>query len=469
MARNIQERFELLLKAKPDLTVDQLAVIAQIEELYRQAPEDISRFRALYRHLDPAIIDDPSEGITFLKIVGSNESDDLLKERLNGYINTKFNYVGRYRYYEHNMKKFGDYAALVTQSVEDLLNLAGLPQPIIATLREEPAVRQSTGFFELLSLYKESASKRTRFEILRKIGLIVLLARIARHYLFDEIEIATEDVLAVFFDGLVAKRKPEESYFFWVDCDGKLQLSDDRQEASRQFKLDQERRTNLPIRSSSMQEFRCSPYEMAAGGRFLHFEIRNKFMRDGKLSYTSVLEKIVRKNLQYPKEVQDIIAVRIVVAQEEEIPRLIANLEHFLGGSSTRKEEKRSLHKFGQRRLSDFSSSEFSVWKAIYDIALPHPSIDPVEKLMALTQENQAAQRELNDRLVYFLDNPKDFVVEVQLQDLSSYLSGIATGSSASHAQLKMNQIRLNSFFKFFPQEIYASELRSLRDQILAS
>jgi hypothetical protein len=88
---------------------------------------------------------------------------------------------------------------------------------------------------------------------------------------------------------------------------------------------------------------------------------------------------------------------------------------------------------------------------------------------MALTQENQAAQRELNDRLVYFLDNPKDFVVEVQLQDLSSYLSGIATGSSASHAQLKMNQIRLNSFFKFFPQEIYASELRSLRDQILTS
>jgi hypothetical protein len=54
-------------------------------------------------------------------------------------------------------------------------------------------------------------------------------------------------------------------------------------------------------------------------------------------------------------------------------------------------------------------------------------------------------------------------VIEVQLQDIKSYLLSIAKGSSTAHACLKMNQIRSNSFYKFFPKEIYERDVTQLK------
>jgi hypothetical protein len=44
---------------------------------------------------------------------------------------------------------------------------------------------------------------------------------------------------------------------------------------------------------------------------------------------------------------------------------------------------------------------------------------------------------------------------------------GIAHGSPAEHSLLKARQIRMNSFYKFFPQEVYGTDLESLKDVIL--
>jgi hypothetical protein len=103
----------------------------------------------------------------------------------------------------------------------------------------------------------------------------------------------------------------------------------------------------------------------------------------------------------------------------------------------------------------------------VYDITLPHPSIPQIRKMLRLTKRNPVAQRELRDRLHYFLNHPSDFVIEVQLQDIRSYLLSIAEGSPTAHAWLKMNQIRSNSFYKFFPAEIYEPEITRLKLDLL--
>ncbi|MBU4501825.1 MAG: hypothetical protein KKA79_04480, partial [Nanoarchaeota archaeon] len=152
----------------------------------------------------------------------------------------------------------------------------------------------------------------------------------------------------------------------------------------------------------------------------------------------------------------------------DEIPEHIHHLETFLGGSSTRKQEKNTLHKFGKKRLGRWSSKDYFVWKAIYDIPLQHPSIYKVQRMMVLVDKsNKVAMKELKSMHKYFKDRPQDYVVEVQMQDINSYLLSIAQGSSSDHDVLKMNQIRSNSFFKFFPKEIYMKELSDLRKSIL--
>ena len=192
-----------------------------------------------------------------------------------------------------------------------------------------------------------------------------------------------------------------------------------------------------------------------------------KFKVKDLRSYTSFIEKMLRKNLEFPNQVHDVIALKIVVGSEDEIAEIIYELESFLGGTSTRKQEKNTYHKFGRKLLTKYSAKDYFVWKAIYDITLPHPRLEAVERLLDITKGNEDAQKELRLRLQYLINNPRDFVIEVQLQDIESHLQSIARDSPTEHALLKKNQIRSNSFYKFFPEEIYKDELLKLRERML--
>ncbi|MFW6383513.1 MAG: hypothetical protein ACOCZQ_02620, partial [Nanoarchaeota archaeon] len=188
---------------------------------------------------------------------------------------------------------------------------------------------------------------------------------------------------------------------------------------------------------------------------------------NGKLEYISVVEKMLRKNLSFPSQVRDIIGIRLIVENEDIIPGFILDLENFLGGSSTRNREKSGLNMFGKKKLSKYSSEDFYVWKAVYDVTLPNPTTRLLEKMLSVTKGNKEAQDMLKEHIEYLKDHPKDFIVEVQLQDIRSYLQSICRGSSSYHPYLKKRQIRDNSFYKLFPKEIYMNELKKLKKKIL--
>jgi hypothetical protein len=458
---------KLLLKKNPLLKQEDIGVILTLESLYESVPEDSSIFRELYAHLDPKAIENSNDGITFLRIVRNREPTSVLKQQLNSYINIKFNDITHPKTYAENMILFEDYASQTSVIISDILSIAGFAPPIVSVFGELKVVRDCHDFYHMLALFKQSNNKRVRFELLRKLGLIVLIARIRRTVVLDELDERMREVWKALRERLVHAEGNKLVYYFWLNNQKKVQFCSDAKTAKECCGADMRERSKLTLDTNGMQAFECCPFFTFNGNQVLHMEIRNKFKVNSQTSYTSFIEKMFRKNLEFPNQVRDVIAVKIVVESERDITNIIHDLESFLGGTSTRKQEKNTYHKFGRRILTEYSSEDYFVWKAIYDITLPHPSLEAVERLVDITKDNEAAQKELKLRLQHFINTPRDFVIEVQLQDIESHLQSVAKGSPTEHALLKKNQIRSNSFYKFFPEEIYKDELMQLKERML--
>ncbi len=462
-----RERISLYLKYNPGLSMSQVGTLLLIDNIYKQVPEDMEEFRELYAHLDPKIIDNSAEGITFLKIAGMDDLPEQIKKRLNDYINIKYNYIGNSKSYERNMKRFRAYSLQVSNVLSEILAIAKLPDEVLETLKEKEQIRGCDDFYDLFLLYRETKDKRVKFEILRKIGIMVLLSRITRSFLIEDVEFAMESVKEVFKKGLGLSRKGSRKYYFWLGSEDKLVFLDDKDKAKSMYEHDVKKRQELALETYPLQEIECHEYDTRYGSRILHIGKRNKLMKDGKIYYASFIEKVIRKNLEFPNQITDLMGVKIIVQDEERVPRMIKEIETVLGGSSTRKKEKNALHRFGKKKLGRYSSKDYYVWKAIYDIALPHPSISQVKQMIGMTRGNKKAQEALRKRLEYFRNKPHDYVVEVQIQSIESYLLSKTHGSPTEHSNLKKSQVRSSSFFKLFPKEIYESELINLRRSIL--
>jgi hypothetical protein len=284
------------------------------------------------------------------------------------------------------------------------------------------------------------------------------------------LEFAKNEIENAFHNNLLNKKEEKmRTYYYWVDEHYKVKfIRDDEQKALQQYTQDAHDRKRWASKVHPIQIFCTNTYITKKKNKIISFDIRNKFQKNGNIYYTSFLEKMLRKNLEFPNQVHDVLGVKIIVNEAEDIPKIIDELETFLGGSSTRKKEKNHLNKFGKRKLNKYSSEEYFVWKAVYDVALPHPSINKVKDMIELTDKNNKELLQyLNDRIEYFINNPRDFVLEVQIQDLKSYLLSMGNGSLPHHDNLKMTQIKENTFFKLFPVEIYKKELWQLKEEIL--
>ncbi len=453
--------------ANSGLSPEKYGILLLADRLYRDVPENLDIFRNRFSHLDPSNVEKNREGITFLKIAESDEPTSVIKHRLNSYINMKIHHMEDYRSYEENMVVFKKMSMHVTKILHEILVLGQFPEEIISTLKELPEVRRCHDFYDLLQMYRKARTRRLKFEILRKVGLIVLMARIRRVFAIEEYDFALEKVRYTFTKGLGLMKLPEKKYYMWLDSNSKLVYTSNKEKAEKLHKKDCEIRKSLGHGNYGLQTVNCESFKTRHGIQLLHMTQRNKLRKDGDLYMTSVVEKILRKNLEFPNQVRDILGIKLVVKTDEEIPQLISDLETFLGGSSTRKQEKNYLNKFGRRKLGEYSSKDFFVWKAVYDITLPHPSSPHVEKMMKLAKGNKMLQEALRERLDHFQSRPRDFVVELQLQELSSYLLSVARGSPSDHALLKMKQIRSNTFFKLYPKEIYESCMINMRNRMI--
>jgi len=464
---NFNEKISLYQKSNPNLSNDDIGVLLLIDSLYKTIPDDVAQFRKLYSHLDPRLMDNNAEGIMFLQIAKSDEPTSVIKHRLNSYINIKLNYLRKKESYENNMTKFKALSCTMSDIIIRILGTAKFPSAITSALMESKEIEGCHDFLEMLELFRKTQSKRIKYEILRKIGLIVMQTRINKTFFIDDIDHAIEEVRYVFSHGLGLERQKNRFSYLWIDENNHAVYSQDKRSAFASYQGVVQRRSRLALPIHSLQIIEYTPYKTKFNSEILHFEMRNKMRRDSEVTSASFIEKIVRKNLEFPNQVHDVIGIKLVVPTEDQIPQLVKDISSFLGGNSTRKKEKNALNRFGKRELGKYSSKDYFVWKAVYDISLPSPNIRHVKSLLKFTKGNKEAQKALREKIKHFSNRPQDFVVEVQLQDFNSYLLSIANGSPTDHNVLKMNQIRQNSFYKLFPKEIYEQELIALRNKIL--
>ncbi len=153
-----------------------------------------------------------------------------------------------------------------------------------------------------------------------------------------------------------------------------------------------------------------------------------RFDRMRQQSSGSVLSKMIRKGINNPDEIADLIGAMFIVNDNEALNDLLILLDTCLGNT------------FGWRNVTDtladtwkgsplnaFSSKGFKVFKGDVDI---------------LFEE-------------YGGSRPYRFPVEIQIFTLESYLRTVCCDHEASHLALKRRQFMLGVVPRIFPGEIY--------------
>jgi hypothetical protein len=366
---NFKEKIEIYLKTNPDLSHDEFGILLLIDNLYQESTHDIGEFRKLNTYLDPAKVDNVDDLITFRKIMNSHYSLPELKVVLNDYLNVKYSPQGYPRSFESNMEQFKKDSYQITKILNNLLKVANLPLEIVDLLKESKDL-QGLDLLELLYLFKNTHSRLIKFEILRKIGLIDLITRIRKTYLVKEIDFAAKETQKIFAKGLGLVKMDAKPYHLWIDEKDKVHFCNDKRVAEREHKLACVKRNNNAMSEYPLQTFLGKPARTKRGNAIFFMGARNKMKHKGEIDYTSILEKMVRKNVAFPNQIHDVIGLRIITPNADQIPLIISETESFIGGSSSRKKEKNTLHLFGKKKLSAYSSEDYFVWKAIYDVAL---------------------------------------------------------------------------------------------------
>ena len=450
-------------KANKNLSLDRISTLLSIDSVYSKMPDDIGEFRKINTYLNPYITL-KKDKITFLRIVDSRLDEKRIKEKFNKYLNVKYNHITNPGTYNQNMDKFIKQSRIVTSFLEDVLEIGNFPDEMKRVFAEPKELKQNPNLFELMKMYRGTKNKRFRFEILRKIGLVDLVSRIEKTYPLEQTDFVIREVEKLFSIGLGLKRYKKEEKFLWLDTKKGVRYSHDKEEAERQRQRNYDKMKKKYL--SEIQRMTHTRYSTRFNMMIEDIQIRNKLRKKKSPYYTSFLEKMIRKNIEFPNQVHDTIGVRIVVKEHDDIPRYISMLEKFIGGSSSRKKEKDTIHKFGKEKLNPYSSKDYFVWKAVYDIALPNFAIKHLEEIRRNAKDKQL-QNIISKKIREMKKNPVNNIVEVQVQDLESYLLSMAKESTTEHARLKMNEIRQNSFFKLFPVEVYKREIEKVKQKII--
>ncbi|MFP4117363.1 MAG: hypothetical protein ACLFTR_00410 [Candidatus Woesearchaeota archaeon] len=433
----------------------------EVEDIYSWKPEDIETFRKVNTYLDPYIAL-KKDKITFLRIVDSKLEPNKIKEKFNQYLNVKYNHITNPATYKQNMDKFIRQSRIVTKFLEDVLEISGLQPDMRKIFEEEDALKKNPNLYELMILYRSSKNRRLKFEILRKVGLVDIVSRIEKTFPMEHTDFVTKEIEKLFSIGLGLKKHESNRAFMWIDENDSMRFSHDEKEAREEYERSSRIRKSRGLYNFPLQSIDYTTHKTHYDKMINILQIRNKLRKNKEPYYTSFMEKMIRKNIEFPNQIHDTIGARVVVKDQAEIPDCIRMLEKFMGGSSSRKKEKDKIHKFGKEKLNPYSSNDYYVWKAIYDIALPNYAVKHLLDLKRSIKDRNIKNM-IAKKIEDVRKNPVNSIIEVQIQDLESYLLSITKGSSTEHSKLKMNEIRQNSFYKLFPAEIYKKEIEKYK------
>jgi len=145
----------------------------------------------------------------------------------------------------------------------------------------------------------------------------------------------------------------------------------------------------------------------------------------------SVLSKMIRKGINNPDEIGDIIGAMFIVNDNDALTDLLVLLDSCVGTPFGWRNVTDTIGETpGGSSLNPFSSKDFKVFKGDVDVLTEEEGGGPAYR----------------------------FPVEVQIYTLESYLRTVCGSHDASHLALKLRQFLYGLVPKIFPRKIYGAE-----------
>ncbi|MFB3907288.1 MAG: hypothetical protein ACE15D_02695 [Candidatus Eisenbacteria bacterium] len=365
-------------------------------------------------------------------------------ERYNDLLNKMLHPPGEEHRLESNLETGRYYLTEAMQYIKDLLGL--LPEEARQLVEPVPEVWNCTDVLELLSMIFANTDRRTRFEAQRKLYLTKLFFDVdhcrevqngVAHKRFFESLLERH-----LFNGVVHQRKLEVcfgigqdgvSIDYWIGKGGGAGPGEecwtfDLQEI-------QMLHQGWPIRLhvyfySCRFKKEIIPFQYQRGGT--HYSILPTEIWSG-LSHRrngSIVSKMIRKGVNDPRQIQDLIGAMFIVQNLVEVEHLKEILVNLFGGPFRMKNIVDTLSDKGQKvLLNPYAGFGYEVFKCELDV-LYRPPHAP-------------------DSLPYF------FPVELQIYTLETYLRTIHTEHYASHQALKKRQFLIGLVPYLFPVSVY--------------
>jgi len=178
-------------------------------------------------------------------------------------------------------------------------------------------------------------------------------------------------------------------------------------------------------------------FEVVDGTRRVVENVRWSEMRQETSG--SILSKMIRKGVNNPDEIGDIIGAMFIVNDNDALTDLLVLLDSCIGTPFGWRNVTDTLHvNPSGPALNRFSSKDFKVFKGDIDVLCE--------------DEGRGA--------------PYRFPVEVQIYTLESYLRTVCGAHEASHLALKLRQFLFGLVPKLFPADIYGDEWLDLDSQV---
>ncbi len=361
-------------------------------------------------------------------------------EAYNDHLNRRLYPNGITRPFEANLVEMAFYLNEAGKYVEALLDL--LPRRKARRLRPEDRVRECNDLRDLMALAFSGDGRRLAFEARRKLYLAKLFFDVAhtraiqrgeehRRFFADKMERAI-------LHHTVEEREIDVA--FNIASDG-VSIDYEIGRASPNQEVWRFRRREIhlmldgrPVRIhvyfySCRSKREVLPYHYVGGRQVYHLQTVEKWSQLSMRRDASIVSKMLRKGLNDPRAIPDIIGAMFIVENMVEVEHLKLLLVDQLGGPFRMRNVIDTLtNPDDRRRLNRFSGAGYRVYKGEADVLYKPEGSD---------------------------EEPYSFIVEIQVYTVETYLCTVHADHYASHHNLKQRQFLEGILPLLFPQELY--------------
>lgn len=394
--------------------------------------------------LDPDFTTKPSRQLQLIQTIHQNmqASDRSYRREAARLVRPMGNAIAGQEGMQADIRQVSDY--LREADVYLCATIQLLPKNVHRLILPARQISECADLRELLEILFTTDSPRIRFEVQRKLQLAQLLLDIdhsrhiqdgPRHKSYFE-DLLTENLwrhtrqvheLEIGFhlgddgDSIVYTSRPGEGdqrwnfhSFFLEKTHADHTVSLDVLYYNCRFK-----RTVEPI-----------SFEIIDGRRRVKERLRWGAMRHQ--SSGSIISKMIRKGINNPDEISDLVGAMFIVPDEDSLNDLLTLLEECTGSPFGWRNVTDTLNNEADRRMLDQHSGRgYKVFKSDLDILIPAANSN---------------------------GDPYRFQVEIQIYTLESYLRTVCGRHEASHLALKLRQFLYGLVPKIFPRTIYGSD-----------